>query len=225
MVTKKKTLTHNKYKDQNGSKPNNASKTKTNNNSVRNNHLQPKSKSGVEDDLFICVTDVLNKRKSLLNSLKTSLQAQEESEVVHNLRSKKYEYLETLKKEINHINNLYSKLQKLFPNTKHVISYAEKELNELDHQINLLNKSREIEEKEFEELETAQKEIEETEYNLEDRNEIIHEKTKNYSSKDDKENTENLNDEEKLNSPKKNSKLGRIQNNLQIIEEKLKYLD
>lgn len=219
MVTKKKTLTHGKYKES-SSKSTHTSKSKPHD-TAQENHLKSKLKSGVEDDLFICVTDVLNKRKSLLNSLKISLQAQEECEVVHNLRGEKYQYLETLKKEINHINNLYSKLQKLFPNTKQVISYAEKELNELDHQINLLNQSRQIEEKELDELETAYDEIGEADESLEEREEIIHHSTKDYSTPIEKNHKENNED----NYHKKNSKLGRIQNNLQIIEEKLKHLD
>lgn len=212
MVTKKKTLTHGKYKES-SSKSTHTSKSKSHD--TTDKHLHSKLKSGVEDDLFICVTDVLNKRKSLLNSLKISLLAQEECEVVSNLRSQKYQYLETLKKEINEINNLYLKLQKLFPNTKHVISYAEKELNELDHQINLLNQSRQIEEKELDELETAYDEIGEADESLEEREELIRDSLKHNSTVD----------EEKKDSYNKNSKLGRIQNNLKIIEQKLKHLD
>lgn len=217
MVVKKKTLTHSRDKESNVVQKNiKHKKTNMNNDSVPQEKLRSRLKSGIEDDLFICVTDVINKRKSLLNSLKISLLAQEEYEVVHNLRTQKYQQLENLKKEMNQINNLYSKLEKLFPNTKHVISYAEKELNELDHQINLINQSRKLEDRELEELEVAQDEVADTEFSLEEREEEIRESLKKNSSNSHSEKKDSYN---------ANSKLGRIQNNLKIIEQKLKHLD
>lgn len=210
MVTKKKSLTHSRYKEADNRYAN-TKKSGSRNVSISKN-LDSKLKSGVENDLFICVTDVINKRKSLLNSLKIALLAQEECEVVHNLRSQKYTRIETLKKEINQVNNLYIKLQKLFPNTKHVISHAEKELNELDHQISLLNQSREIEEKELNELESAHDNVLDISDSLDKREEEIRASSR----------SNNLSMDSQYN---KNSKLGRIQNNLKIIEQKLKYLD
>lgn len=178
----------------------------------------------VEDsDLYVCVYDVVNKRKSLLGALRNSLVSQEEYELLQSSRKVKYHYITEMKKELEHINSLYVKLQKLFPNTRHILTYADKELKELEHQVHNLVKSREIEDLELENLDHLKEELDEIE------EQKVHERNQAILSKDlDKNERE---DEIKISSlysrkhpEKKESKLNRIQNNLSIIEEKLKNL-
>lgn len=180
------------------------------------------------DDLYVCITDVLNKRKSLLNALKDVLIAQEEYEILKNTRSKKYHLIEEFKSNVTKINSLYMTLEKLFPNTKHIISFAEKELHELEHQVNLLHQTMDVDQRELEELETLEHSLVETEVPLEEREELIHGNMRDIYGRNDGYEYSNLmehrikpiNEEARS----KHSKLSRIQNNLAIIEQKLKQL-
>ncbi|MCH8519453.1 MAG: hypothetical protein LAT82_01730 [Nanoarchaeota archaeon] len=179
----------------------------------------------VEDsDLYVCVYDVVNKRKSLLSALKNSLVSQEEFEILQSSRTAKYHYIQEMKKELEKINSLYAKLQKLFPNTRHILTFAEKEMKELEHQVGNLVKSREIEDLELENLDHLKEELEEIE------EEKVHQRNQKILKTNLDYNPSEL-EEEKLSSlysskhpQNKESKLNRIQNNLSIIEEKLKNL-
>ncbi|MFP4402093.1 MAG: hypothetical protein ACLFPL_02580 [Candidatus Nanoarchaeia archaeon] len=209
----------------------------------RNTHRSSKHKTQtpqtLDTDLYVCVTDVINKRKSLLKALKTSLLAQEESEVIYNIRKQKFEKIDLLKKEIERINTEYAKLQKLFPNPKNVISFAEKELNELEHQVENLIETNRINREEMEELEDLEQNLDETDEELYGRQEELKSKLKAAKSDEDSQFVLNTNlsrnyympDQEvenlksktytPKNTTKKMSKLDRIQNNLSIIEKKL----
>ena len=96
----------------------------------------------VDENMYICMNDITLKRKYILQSLKSSLVLQEEQEKVMQIRAEKMLVLNDIKKEMESINLKYQSLKKLLPNVKNVISYTEKELNELDSQIDFLKKAR-----------------------------------------------------------------------------------
>ncbi|MFT4244525.1 MAG: hypothetical protein ACMXYB_03675 [Candidatus Woesearchaeota archaeon] len=191
----------------------------------------------VEDsDLYVCVYDVINKRKSLLSALKNSLISQEEYELLQSSRKIKYHHILEMKKELEHINAMYGRLQKLFPNTRHILNYAEKEMKELEYQVDNLVHSRKIEELELENLDHLKEELNEIDkQEIYQRSQIIlnkdlhHDPIKEKEIKKEKEEEEYKSKLSKIsyspaNTDKKESKLNRIKNNLAIIEEKLKNL-
>ncbi len=90
------------------------------------------------NSLYIPMPDFKEKRKTLLSSLKDSLIVQEEYEEIFELRKKKAEILRAIKKSMGNLNNDYQKIKKNLPNVKNVLSYTEKEINELDSHIDLL---------------------------------------------------------------------------------------
>lgn len=184
--------------------------------SSRKKSVTQKPVENESQDLYVCVIDVINKRKSLLTALKTTLLAQEECEQVSNLRKERYHEIDLIKKELAKINSAYVKLQKLFPNVKGIISHAENEINELHEQITVLTKTKQIDELELKELETLEKSVTDIDEKLIDKKltpkvKKINEKTKETSKS-----------QPIVKKPV--NKLDRIKNNLSIIEEKLKEL-
>ena len=167
-----------------------------------------------EQDLYVCVLDVVNKRRSLLSALKTALLAQEECEVVTKLRRQRYQHIDALKKELAHINSLYVRLQKLFPNVKNILTHTEKEVNELHSQITVLATSQRVDKKELDDLRHLTHSLEKSEEGLGSIQERVEEITTRSSELEEKE----------VSSKKPLNKLDRIKNNLSIIESKLKDL-
>lgn len=167
----------------------------------------------IDENMYICMNDITLKRKYILQSLKSSLVLQEEQEKVMQIRAEKLLVLNEIKKEMESINLKYQSLKKLLPNVKNVISYTEKELGELDSQIDFLkkdvrNKNREIEidQKTAEDLNSGMKFVKSRKYDH------IGDEKKTVSS-----------EKVLVDSKKKNmTKIERIQNNLKVIESKLK---
>ena len=166
----------------------------------------------IDENMYICMNDITLKRKYILQSLKSSLVLQEEQEKVMQIRAEKLLVLNEIKKEMESINLKYQSLKKLLPNVKNVISYTEKELGELDSQIDFLkkdvrNKNREIEldQKTAEALNSGMKFVKSRKYESIGEEKLVSTEKSNVDSK------------------KKNmTKIERIQNNLKVIESKLK---
>lgn len=163
------------------------------------NHKHP------NENLYICINDITLKRKYLLESLKSSLILQEERERITHIRAQKIHVLNQIRKNLEVTNNKYQSLKKILPNVKNVISYTEKELNELDAQVEMLKvdvrkKTREIaiDEKTKENLAMGMG------LNSHRRGKVVSE----------------VKVEPEVKKPM--TKLDRIQNNLKLIESKLK---
>lgn len=90
------------------------------------------------EDLFILFSNVEEKKKNILMSIKDALVMQDEYERVLALRKQKTELLIEVKKGMLELSNMYADLKKLLPNVKNVLSYTEKELSYLEQQIVLL---------------------------------------------------------------------------------------
>lgn len=172
------------------------------------------SKVQSNENLFICINDVSLKRKYLLESLKYSLVLQEEHEKIKEIRVRKAEILLNIKNEMESVNLKYQSLKKILPNVKNVISFTEKELNELDMQVEFLrrdvkNKTKEIEieERTAENVAAGMKLYKNRKVGYTENSEV---KVLNVAKPKEKE----------VNKPL--TKLERIQNNLKLIESKLK---
>lgn len=169
-------------------------------------------------DLYVCVHDIINKRKSLLQALKITLVAQEESELVNNVRSQRYLEIENIKKELAKVNALYQKLQKLFPNVKGIMTHAEKEINYLHNQIQVLSNTNKANGKELEMLEKMNDSL------VDIRKEEIKEEKKELRKMTNSLKPKTHKPKKKVEEKPQLSKLDRIKNNLSIIEDKLKDL-
>ena len=174
------------------------------------------------DNLYISMHNPKDKRKDILNSIKNSLVMQDEYEKVIGVRKEKHILLNEIKKEMSSLNSNYQKLKKLLPNIKGVLSYTEKELNELNQTVNVLRSDIKSDNEKIAVTEGLEYSIANGELN-----------------KNNKQNTNNINDKEKINSkqktntnpkkkelkkkviPVKLSKLDRIKNNLKVVESKL----
>ena len=171
-----------------------------------------KRKNQSADDLYVCMHDSNAKRKYILYGIKNALVMQEELEKLTLVRKEKTKTLNEIKKGMNDLNSLYqNKLKKYFPNVKNLISYTEKELNELESQVDRLKGS-----------------LVADETNAKLSEEII-EELKETKKKSSKSLNKDLLEEAKAKVPKKKtpknlSKLDRIKNNLSVIESKLKDL-
>ena len=175
-------------------------------------------------ELYVCVTDTINKRKSLLNALKSTLVIQEDCELVYNLRKERYDITDFIKKEISIINTKYSQLQKLLPNVKGVISYAEKEIDELHKQISILSTTKHIDEAELKELEKVEEQVAK-EVRKPIREKILDDSIKKVNEKTKPKEVESSKHHNIVHDRKESvSKLQRIKNNLSVIEGKLKDL-
>lgn len=112
---------------------------------VRKKAQEEQKKHPVEvegyDQLYISMQDASNKRKNILLSVKNTLMMQEEHERVVDIRKTKIELINQIKKEMDELNTRYQGLKKLLPNVKNVISYTEKELSELEDSVKELEES------------------------------------------------------------------------------------
>lgn len=170
-------------------------------------------------DLYVRYTDVHERRKLVLQGLKSALVSQQQCEDVVKLRSQRYTCIDEVKKEMVAINSSYNKLQKIFPNVRNLISHTEKEIKELHEKIDVLTSQKQMSEDEIEVLDEMTKTLEKL-----DRK---HKKLESPEVEPPKKKmmiNSSTNVEEHHEKPKKLTKLERIQNNLSIIEEKLKHL-
>lgn len=163
------------------------------------------------ENLYVCINDITLKRKYLLESLKSSLILQEEREKIIHIRAEKIRLLNQIRKEMESLNSKYQGLRKLLPNVKNIISYTEKELTELDSQVDMLKAD----------LRTKTRELEvdeKTRQNLQLGMGLNHGRRKNQNNS----NSEVKTGQVELKKPL--TKLDRIQNNLKLIESKLKHI-
>jgi len=162
------------------------------------------------DNLYISMSDVTNKRKTLLSSIKDSLILQEETEQIKEIRLRKSEITKNIKLEMNALNSDYQELRKLLPNVKNVISFTEKELTDLEGQITQLKKDIKSDEGRIKVEETLKESIK--------KGEEINPKTSTKSVVVSKKKTV----PKAKPIPKRTlTKMERIKNNLKVIESKL----
>jgi len=166
------------------------------------------------EDLYINLNNVRDKRSNILMSIKNSLFLQEEYEQISDFRKKKAYILKEIKKTLNDVNSDYQELRKFLPNVKGIISYTEKELNELDSQINTLKNEVKIDQKEvIVEEDLKQKLIREFELNKQ--------RKEQEDGKVEEKKVEIKKVVKKTIPAKELTKLDRIKNNLQVIESKI----
>lgn len=177
-----------------------------------------KTKKQLNEDLYVCMSNVVEKRKSLLECVKESLIIQKEFEDVKVIREKKALIRKEVKKKLDILNKEYQNLKKMLPNVKNIISYTEKEIGDLDSQINILESNKIADEKNIALEKSLKKKLEESS-----------ELGKKAVLKKLNKKKEDLKEEpvvvHKNISSKKKSKLSqiqRIENNLKVIESKLK---
>lgn len=168
-----------------------------------------------QEDLYICMYDVNEKRKNLLGGIKNSLIMQEEYEKIKELRQNKALIEKEIKKNLDEINKKYQELKKDLPNVKNIISYTEKEIEELDSQINILEEDNRKNLENIELEKNLKKKLKKSNSSLRNKKDSDMEQKKEL-----KKNT--VTKPKKV--TKKVSKLDRIQNNLRVIEEKLKQI-
>jgi chromosome segregation ATPase len=173
----------------------------------------------MNDDLYICLHDAVNKRKLLLMALKDSLIVQEEYERILDLRGAKKETLKEIKENTDLINSKYQQIKKLLPNVKNVLSYTQKELSELETQIEGIKKTID-----------SDKQILKDEEELEKKLKKVIEHSKKEMAPQEVLSKTNI-DPSIVKTPKvvqrvskPVTKLDRIKNNLSLIEQKLKGL-
>ncbi|MCA9459794.1 MAG: hypothetical protein KC589_02345 [Nanoarchaeota archaeon] len=166
------------------------------------------------DNLYVCMYEAQNKRKHLLSGIKTALIMQEELERITGFREEKLKGMESIKNKMQDLNSNYKKLRELLPNVKNVISYTEKELSDLDAHINYLKTDIQADNEKIYLDETLEDSI--LDGHLKEK---MHEfKTQ---KRRDERNVRRL--ETDYGSKSKNlSRIDRIQNNLKVIEAKLK---
>lgn len=175
------------------------------------------SKKKVEnnfDELYVNLYNSEEKRKNLLYCIKNSLIMQDEHEKIIEIRKEKNKILNEIKLNLSKVSNEYQKLKKVLPNVKNVLSYTEKELEELDLQIKTFKK-------------TIDKTKEEIQIDENLKSSIISGKIKHIpeNKEEIKEPIKKIIPEKKIqNKPQSNSRLDRIKNNLKVIESKLNNL-
>ena len=181
-------------------------------------------------DLYVCMYNFSEKRKNILLGVKSSLMMQEDHQKIMEIRKNKSTISNEIKKSLEEINKLYADLRKNLPNVKNVLSYTEKEINELENQIHSLevdnrenDKNIELEENMVDTLKNSDKGIK----SLERKREKDRQKKEDNKGKHQGKGSAEKKEPEKIipnhnNTKKKVSKLDRIQNNLKVIESKLK---
>ncbi len=169
------------------------------------------------NDLFVCMSEPMLKRKYLLLSVKNSLIVQEEMDKIQQLRKEKSAILNQIKKNMESINSDYQELKKLLPNVKNVLSITEQELGNIESDIELLKSDIKNDEEKIRIEESMKESI------LSGEGINSHQKS---SLKDEIKSHYDI--EKRPIIPSKTtkniSKLDRIQNNLKVIESKLNQL-
>ena len=184
-----------------------------------------KSDSGGYEDLYVSMTNVSDKRKSILEGIKSSLIMQEEHDNIMQLRRNKSLITKEIKHNLDKINKSYETLRKELPNVKNILSFTEKEINELEEQIKTLRIDTKANSDNIR-LETSMKrKLEKSNTGI---NKMLERKKQKQEHK--KEEPPKKPEDKKENVilstevSNKLSKLDRIQNNLKVIESKLKTL-
>ena len=182
------------------------------------------------DNLYVCMNNYPEKRKQILYSVKNSLIMQEEYDKIIQLRKGKRQVLDDIKKKMSELNQEYQNLQELLPNVKNTFSYVEKEINEIDKHVNTLRRDKKYEEEEIQ-LENNLKESLENgsdDGTLNDKGKPIETaQALGYVKSEDAEKVtkkESSKSEKGSSRKKGKTRIDRIQNNLKVVEEKLKDL-
>lgn len=178
-----------------------------------------KTKKQLNEDLYVCMSNVVEKRKSLLECVKESLIIQKEFEDVKVIREKKALIRKEVKKKLDLLNQEYQNLKKMLPNVKNIISYTEKEIGDLDSQINILESNKIADEKNIALEKSLKKKLEES---SDLKKKVVLKKSLDKKKEDLKE--EPVVVHKNISSKKKSklSQIERIENNLKVIESKLK---
>ena len=169
---------------------------------------------GSYGSLYIPMSDVSEKRKSILKSLKDSLIMQEEYEKIVEVRKSKTAILKEIKKGMDSINSDYQDVKRKLPNVKNVLSFTEKEIYELESQIENLRDNMKLD---SEEIKMLSKMSKSGGYKSPEKRSATISRVKKKT-------------EEVSYAPVKKqdssqiSKVDRIKNNLKVIESKLKGL-
>lgn len=188
--------------------------------SIKKSLVKKAPQVAMEDDLYICLSDAVSKRKLLLLALKNSLIVQEEYEKILELRGAKKEVLKEIKEDMDTINLKYQEIRKLLPNVKNVLSYTQKELNELESQIDSIKSSMEQEEQILKDEEVLEMKLKEAL-----KSEPKKQTTKEVLPKTQIEPRVVTTPKVVKKATKKPvTKIDRIKNNLSLIEQKLKGL-
>lgn len=155
------------------------------------------------ENMYVSISEPMEKRRSLLTSIRNTLVMQEESEKVANIRDKKVEVLKEIKKEVDLINNMYQNIRKVLPNVKGIITSAEKEISVKEVKI----------EKEGDKIDDyIHKALSASKGGVEAKKILGEKKKKKVEGKKEKGKENNG----------KMSRLDRIKNNLEVIESQLK---
>ena len=179
--------------------------------------------SGYED-LYVSMTNVSDKRKSILEGIKASLMMQQEHDAVMEIRRNKALITKEIKNSLDRVNKLYADLRKELPNVKNVLSYTEKEINELEQQIKSLKIDTRANIENIRLESSMKRKLETSKHGLNEMKEKALEK----KAQKEQEHSKTSQHSGKLilstETSHKLSKLDRIQNNLKVIESKLKNL-
>jgi chromosome segregation ATPase len=164
--------------------------------------------------LYVTVDNGVDKKKEVLKIIKNVLLLQKEIERILKLRRIRSEILADSKEVLFSMNEEIQDLNKNFPNVRNIISFTEKEITTLEKDITFLK----------DEVKVDEKTINNTRKMIEKMKQIpTEERLKKGERKLEK--GEVKKEEVILPSvPKKMTKMDRIENNLKVIEEKLKGL-
>lgn len=152
-----------------------------------------------EDEMYISITDADAKRKQLLMALKSSLILQEEVEQIQELRVIKKSTLEEIKKMMKDLDSNYQKIKTLLPDVDDVVNHTESELAQLEDDVM-------------------------SELNSESYKEDVERKLQEISRKATVQEEKEVRPKtpSPVKAPEPKTRLDRIQNNLKVIESRLK---
>jgi hypothetical protein len=160
-------------------------------------------------DLYVTIDGGVEKKKELLKVIKNVLVIQKEIERILKLKRIKTEIINDSKKVLLSMSEEIYNLNKSFPNVKNIISYTEKEIISLEKNVTFLKGAVNSDERAIKHVSCIINEMKQKE------------KTEN------KQVEKPIKVEEEKKKPvlkKKLTKIERIENNLKVIEEKLKGL-
>lgn len=172
-----------------------------------------KTDSEAYDNLYVSMTNPDERRKNLLLGIKNTLVMQGEFEKIMELRKQKHKVLADVKADMEALNSSYQKLKKYLPNVKNVISYTEKELSTLEGNIEMLKSD----------MVNTKSQASMGEYISENLKDVNPRSVRDLMKDNLLEMQKEKQEEDQKNKPKqKVSRLERIQNNLKVIESKLR---
>ena len=101
----------------------------------------------VYDSTYVTINGLGERKKDLLNAVKETLFVEEKIEKIKNYKKKKDLILSEVKKSVAEIKDLYNETERLFPDIKNFVPYAEQEIREIGRELeNMRNQKRILEE-------------------------------------------------------------------------------